>query len=67
MEKIHKKLIFNHKYIILKDSKIYYGRCLCPESYLFTDVIKTDLINNFIGLEYFSEKDHFVDQHAKMD
>jgi hypothetical protein len=64
---IHKKLIFNHKYIIIKDSETYYGRCICPESYLFTGVIKTDLIDKFIGLEYFSEKDYFIDQHAKMD
>jgi len=67
MESIQKKLIFNHKYIILKDSETYYGKCICPESYLFTDVMKIDLINKYIGIRIFSEKDYFVDQHVKMD
>ena len=67
MESIHKKLIFNHKYIILKDHETYYGRCICPESYLFTDVINTNSINRYIELKYFSEKDYFIDQHVKMD
>ena len=67
MESIQKKLIFNHKYIIIEDNKTYYGTCICPESYLFTDVIKSDLINKYIELKYFSEKDYFIDQHVKMD
>jgi hypothetical protein len=62
---IQKKLIFNHKYIIIEDNKTYYGTCLCPESYLFDVVILYDVVN--VGLKYFSEKDHFVDTHAKMD
>ena len=55
------KLIFNHKYVITIDgtNKTYYGTCLCPETYLF------DVVN--IGLKHFSEKDHFIDTHAKMD
>ena len=67
MDSIQNKLIFNHKYIILKDSETYYGKCICPESYLFTDVMKSDLINKYIGIRNFTEKDYFVDQHVKMD
>ena len=67
MESIQKKLILNHKYIIIKDNEMYYGKCLCPESHLFGNVIKTNSIDEYIELKYFSEKDYFIDQHAKMD
>jgi len=61
------KLIFNHKYIITIDgtNQTYYGTCLCPVTYLFDVIILYDVLN--IGLKHFSEKDHFVDTHAKMD
>jgi len=67
MESIQKKLIFNHKYVITINgtNKTYYGTCLCPESYLFDIVTLYDFVN--VGLKYFSEKDHFVDTHEKMD
>ena len=67
METIQKKLIFNHKYIIIEDNETYYGTCICPESYLFTDVMKSDSMNKYIGIRCFSKKDYFVDQHMKMD
>ena len=61
------KLIFYHKYIITIDgtNETYYGTCLCPKSYLFDVVILYDSVN--IGLKYFSEKDHFVNMHFKVD
>jgi hypothetical protein len=64
-----KKLITNHKYIITLDgtNQTYYGTCQCPELYLFNYVINFDLTNKYIGLHCFSEKDHFVDTHSKMD
>lgn len=64
-----KKLIVNHKYIITLDgtNQTYYGTCQCPESYLFIHVIKFNLTNNYISTILFSEKDHFVDTHSKMD
>jgi hypothetical protein len=67
MESIHKKLIFNNKYVITIDgtNKTYYGTCICPESYLFSVVTLYDFV--IVGLKYFSEKDHFVDTHEKMD
>ena len=55
------KLIKNHRYIITID-----GTCQCPDSYLFSDVMHFNL-NKYIGLKTFSEKDHFVDTHEKMD
>ena len=64
-----KKLIVNHKYIITLDgtNQTYYGTCQCPELYLFNHVIKFALTNKYIGLHCFSEKDHFVDTHLKVD
>jgi len=63
------KLIINHKYIIIIDgtNETYYGISRSPESYLFFDVTKYELINIYIGLNYFSENDHFIDTHVKMD
>ena len=62
------KLIKNHRYIITIDgtNQMYYGTCQCPDSYLFSDVMHFNL-NKYIGLKSFSEKDHFVDTHEKMD
>lgn len=64
-----KKLIANHKYIITLDgtNQKYYGTCQCPESYLFIHVINLDLTRKYASLHRFSEKDHFVDAHSKMD
>ena len=66
---IQKKLIMNHKYVITIDgtNQIYYGTCQCPDLYLFSDVIKFESTHKYIGLNYFSEKDHFTDKHEKMD
>ena len=62
------KLIMKHKYVITIDgtNQRYYGTCQCPVSYLFSDVIHFNL-NKYIGLNVFSEKDHFIDTHEKMD
>jgi len=64
-----KKLTANHKYIITLDgtNQTYYGTCQCPDLYLFDRVVKIDSTNKYIGLYCFSEKDHFVDTHSKMD
>lgn len=66
---IQKKLIMNHKYVITIDdtNQTYYGTCQCPDLYLFSNVVKFELIHKYIGLYYFSEKDHFMDTHEKMD
>ena len=66
---IQKKLIMKHKYLITIDgtNQTYYGTCQCPVSYLFSDVVKFDSIHKYIGLNVFSEKDHFIDIHLKMD
>jgi hypothetical protein len=66
---IQKKLIMKHKYVITIDgtNKTYYGTCQCPDSYLFSDVVKFESTHKYIGLNYFSEKDHFIDTHEKMD
>ena len=66
---IQKKLIMKHKYVITIDgtNQIYYGTCQCPDLYLFSDVVKFDSIHKYIGVNVFSEKDHFVDTHEKMD
>ena len=66
---IQKKLIMNHKYVITIDgtNQTYYGTCQCPDLYLFSNVVKFEPIHNYIGLIVFSEKDHFVDTHEKMD
>ena len=45
---------------------MYYGTCQCPDSYLFSDIMHFNL-NKYIGLKSFSEKDHFVDIHEKID
>jgi hypothetical protein len=65
---IQKKLIMKHKYVITIDgtNQTYYGKCQCPDSYLFSDVVHFNL-NKYIGLNIFSEKDHFIDTHEKMD
>lgn len=62
------KLIKNHRYLITIDgtNQRYYGTCQFPDSYLFSDVIHFNL-NKYIELKSFSEKDHFVDTHEKMD
>jgi hypothetical protein len=66
---IQKKLIMNHKYVITIDrtNQTYYGTCRCPDLYLFSDVVKFESIHKYIGLNCFSEKDHFIDTHEKMD
>ena len=66
---IQKKLIMNHKYVITIDctNQTYYGTCQCPDLYLFYHVVKFEPIHNYIGLKIFSEKDHFIDTHEKMD
>ena len=66
---IQKKLIMNHKYVITIDgtNRTYYGTCQCPDLYLFSNVVKFESIHIYIGLFVFSEKDHFVDTHEKMD
>lgn len=66
---IQKKLIMNHKYVITIDgtNQTYYGTCQCPDLYLFSDVVQFGLMHKYIGLNYFSEKDHFMDTHEKMD
>ena len=66
---IQKKLIMKHKYLITIDgtNQTYYGTCQCPNLYLFSDVVKFESIHKYIGLNYFSEKDHFIDIHLKMD
>jgi len=63
------KLIIGHKYIITIDgtNETFYGKCKCTKSYLFSDVTKYDLINEYIGLKYFSKKDHFINTHYKVD
>jgi hypothetical protein len=68
-EKLKQKLIVNHKYVILDNERnqTYYGKCICNESYLFYDVTKYGLHNEYIGVKYFSEKDHFINTHAKND
>lgn len=62
------KLIKNHRYIITIDgtNQRYYGTCQSPDSYLFSDIIHFNL-NKCIELKSFSEKDHFIDTHEKMD
>lgn len=62
------KLIKNHRYLITIDgtNQTYYGTCQFPDSYLFSGVIHFNL-NKYIELKSFSEKDHFVDTHEKMD
>ncbi len=61
------KLIKNHRYIITIDgNQSYYGTCQCPDSYLFSGVMHFNLYK-YIELKSFSEKDHFVDTHEKMD
>ena len=62
------KLIMKHNYVITIDgtNQTYYGKCECPDLYLFSNVVKFHLMN-YIGLKTFSEKDHFVDTHEKMD
>ena len=62
------KLIKNHRYIITIDgtNQMYYGTCQCPDSYLFSGVVHFN-VNKYIETEIFSEKDHFVDTHEKMD
>jgi hypothetical protein len=66
---IQKKLIMNHKYVITIDgtNRTYYGTCQCPDLYLFSNVVKFEPIHTYIGLIVFSEKDHFIDTHEKMD
>ena len=66
---IQKKLIMNHKYVITIDgtNQTYYGTCQCPDLYLFSNVVKFNPIYTYIGLFVFSEKDHFIDTHEKMD
>lgn len=66
---IQKKLIMKHKYVITIDgtNQTYYGTCQCPDLYLFSGVVKFEPIHNYIGLKTFSEKDHFIDTHEKMD
>lgn len=66
---VQKKLIMKHKYVITIDgtNQTYYGTCQCPDSYLFSDVVNFDSIHKYIGLKVFSEKDHFIDTHEKMD
>ena len=66
---IQKKLIMKHKYVITLDgtNQTYYGTCQCPDSYLFSDVVKFGSNHKYIGLDYFSEYDHFTDTHEKMD
>jgi hypothetical protein len=41
LSSIQKKLM-KHKYVITIDgtNKTYYGTCQCPDSYLFSDVVK---------------------------
>lgn len=65
---IQTKLIKNHRYIITIDgtNQTYYGTYQCPDSYLFSGVVHFNL-NKYIELKFFSEKDHFVDTHEKMD
>lgn len=69
LETTSKKLIMKHKYVITIDgtNQTYYGTCQCPDSYLFSDVVKFGSNHKYIGLNYFSEKDHFIDTHEKMD
>lgn len=64
-----KKLIMNHKYVITIDctNRTYYGTCQCPDLYLFSNVVKFETIHIYIGLFVFSDKDHFIDTHEKMD
>jgi hypothetical protein len=64
-----KKLIMNHRYVITIDgtNQMYYGTCQCPDLYLFSNVVKFGLMYKYIGLNCFSEKDHFIDTHEKMD
>jgi hypothetical protein len=66
---IQKKLIMKHKYVITIDgtNQTYYGTCLFPDLYLFSDVVKFGSNHKYIGLHYFSEYDHFIDTHEKMD
>ena len=62
------KLIKNHIYIITIDgtNQMYTGTCQCPDSYLFSGVMHFNL-NKYTELKTFSEKDHFVDIHEKID
>ena len=62
------KLIKNHRYIITIDgtNQMYCGTCQCPYSYLFSGVMHFNL-NKYTELKSFSEKDHFVDTHEKID
>lgn len=57
-----------HKYVITIDgtNQTYYGTCQYPDLYLFSDLVNFDGMK-YIGLKSFSEKDHFVDTHEKMD
>jgi hypothetical protein len=66
---IQKKLIMNHKYVITIEgtNQTYYGTCQSPDLYLFSNVVKFELMHKYIGLKCFSEKDHFVDTHEKID
>ena len=66
---IQQKLIMKHKYVITIDgtNQTYYGTCQCPDLYLFSGVVKFEPRHNYIGLKIFSEKDHFIDTHEKMD
>ena len=67
-ESTQTKRIKNHRYIITIDgtNQTYHGTCQCPDLYLFSDVVHFNL-NKYIGLKSFSEKDHFLDTHEKMD
>jgi len=67
------KLIIGHTYTIydIEKQEIYCGKCECNEvyndSYLFSDVRKYKVIEQYIGLKDFSINNIFINTHAKID
>jgi len=63
------KLFTGHTYVIIENGTnvAYYGKCHFAETYLFSDIKKYGLQNEYIGFKHFSEKDTFLNTHTKID